>query len=121
VTRLRFLLDENENPRLARALVQQATEVDVWRVGGLDAPKFGTADPEILLWCAEAGFSLVTRNRASMPVHLENLLTTGRHVPGIFVLDPDLSLGQAVAELLLIWGASEAEEYLDRLIYLPLM
>jgi len=63
---------------------------------------------------------LVTSNRSSMPVHLRDHLATGHHVPGILVLNPDMTLGETLDELLLIWGASEAEEYRDLLLYLPL-
>lgn len=55
-----------------------------------------------------------------MPVHLADHLAAGRHVPGIFVLNPDLSMGQAVDELVLIWTVSDVNEYIDRIEYLPL-
>jgi hypothetical protein len=55
-----------------------------------------------------------------MPVHLQEHLAIGRHAPGIFTLNPNLTLGETAEELVLIWGASEAEEYVDRLNYLPL-
>jgi hypothetical protein len=55
-----------------------------------------------------------------MPVHLQDHLATGHHVPGILTLNPDMTLGATIDELLLIWGASEAEEYRDLLLYLPL-
>jgi len=54
-----------------------------------------------------------------MPVHLANHLAAGHHVPGILLLDDRLSLGQITEELALIWGASEAEEYGDKLTYVP--
>ncbi len=31
-----------------------------------------------------------------------------------------MSIGETIEELLLIWGASEADEYQDQLVYLPL-
>lgn len=55
-----------------------------------------------------------------MPVHLREHLATGRHVPGIFTLNPNMTLGETADELVLIWGACEAEEYADELNYLPL-
>lgn len=120
MTQLSFLLDENVDPRLAHALRRHAPAIGVSRVGEQGAPGLGTPDPEILLWCQETASSLVTRNRASMPAHLTALLAAGGHVPGIFVLDPDISLGEAAAELFLIWSASEAEEYAGQLTYVPL-
>jgi hypothetical protein len=51
-----------------------------------------------------------------MPGHLQAHLATGRHIPGILVLTPDLTIGAILEQLLLIWGASEAEEYQDLLL-----
>jgi hypothetical protein len=33
----------------------------------------------------------------------------------------DFSIAQLVEDLLLIWGASESEEWRDRLVYLPFL
>jgi hypothetical protein len=115
----RFLLDENIDSDLRRALHRQAPDMVVWMVGDPVTPVRGTPDPDILLWCETNRFLLVTNNRASMPVHLSDHLAGGHHVPGIFVLNPDMTMAELVAEFVLIWGASEAEEYLDLMIYLP--
>ena len=77
-------------------------------------------DPDILVWCENSGFILVTNNRKSMPEHLRDHLSLRRHMPGIFELNSNMSVGETIEELILIWSASEAKEYIDRLIYLPL-
>lgn len=56
-----------------------------------------------------------------MPVHLTNHLAAGRHVPGIFTLNTSMSIGETLNELILIALASEADEYRDRIAYLPLL
>lgn len=63
---------------------------------------------------------LVTNNRTSMPPHLDNHLTQGRHVPGIFILNPNKSIGETIEELILIALASEDDEYQDYITHLPL-
>ena len=55
-----------------------------------------------------------------MPQHLRDHLHEGRHVPGVFELNPDMGIGETIEELLLIWGAADMDEYRDLLIYLPL-
>ena len=55
-----------------------------------------------------------------MPVHLRDHLAAGQHVSGIFILNPQMTLGETADELILIWGASRAEEYFDQLRYLPI-
>jgi hypothetical protein len=120
VSPIRYLLDEHVDHTLRAQLIRHASDLIVWVIGDPGAPKPGTLDPDILLWCEANSFFLVTNNRKSMPVHLQDHLATGHHVPDILTLNPDMTLGATIDELLLIWGASEAEEYQDLLLYLPL-
>jgi len=115
----KYLLDEHVNPRLKRAVHQRNPEIVVWCIGDPGAPPRGTLDPDILLWCEAKGFSLVTNNRTSMPVHLREHLAAGRHVPGIFILNDKMSMGQTAEELALIWGATEPDEYVNLIKFLP--
>jgi len=99
---LKYLIDENVSPAYPQQLRQKKPELEIRAVGEVGTPAKSTKDPEILDWCAEYDFVLVTHNRTSMPVHLRDLLNQGRHVPGSFILSPGLSMGQNVEELILI-------------------
>ena len=77
-------------------------------------------DPEILIWCEKNQYVLVTNNRRSMPIHLKEHIAQNRHIPGIFILNPNLSVGDNLNELILIAQGSFADDYLDQIIYLPL-
>jgi len=55
-----------------------------------------------------------------MPVHLAEHLAQGRHIPGILILNPKLSIGETIDELILIADACFDEEYLDQIVNLPL-
>jgi hypothetical protein len=116
---MRLLLDENVDPLYRQELLRRETTLVVWRVGDISAPPDTTLDPDILIWCEQNAFILVTNNRKSMPPHLQNHLAQGRHIPGILVLNPKMSVGETIEELVLIWGASEEVEYLDRISFLP--
>ena len=116
----RYLLDEHVNPRLKAAIHQHNPEIVVWRIGDPGAPPYRTLDPDILCWCEVNGFSLVTDNRKSMPVHLREHLAEGRHVPGIFILNDNMSMGQTAEELAIIHGAAAPDEYTDMIIFLPI-
>ena len=117
--RLRYLLDENISLAVRNQLLFREPTMDVFRVGGENAPPYGTSDPAILAWIAETGYVLVSRNRRTMPIHLEAHLAQGKHVPGILLLKRRMSMGQLIEELLMIWHASEPEEYYDHIRYLP--
>jgi hypothetical protein len=119
MNRIRYLLDEHVDPRLKKMVKNISPETIVWRIGNIGAPPLGTLDPDILSWCETSSFLLVTNNRGSMPVHLREHLAAGRHAPGIFVLNAKMTTAETAAELALIWGTCEAEEYRDQLRYLP--
>ena len=40
--------------------------------------------------------------------------------PGLVIISQDLDIGRAIEELLLVWAASEAEEWENTVIFLPL-
>jgi hypothetical protein len=115
-----FLLDENVDPNVRSAIHKIAPGITVWIIGDPGAPARGTLDPDLLCWCEEHQFVLVTNNRSTMPVHLRDHLDAARHVPGIFVLAPDMSLGHVADELALIVEAAGPDEFTDQIVYLPL-
>ncbi|MFM9265639.1 DUF5615 family PIN-like protein [Tychonema sp. BBK16] len=116
---LKYILDENVDPIYKVGLSKNESDLIVWAVGEPNCPPRGTLDPEILLWCEEYNFILVTNNRKSMPVHLVDHINEGRHIPGIFILNVKLTVGQNVDELIFLAQASFEREYQDQLIHLP--
>jgi hypothetical protein len=113
-------MDENVDPVYVTQLRQQVPDLVVRAVGEPATPSTGTKDPEILLWCEEYQFVLVTNNRRSMPVHLTENIAQNRHIPGIFILSPSLSIGKNIEELILIAEGSFDDEYQDQIVFLPL-
>jgi len=120
MSEIRYLVDENTTRVIADQLRRRQPDIAVSTVGDYMAPPRGTPDPDILLWLEQEGYCLITRNRRSMPQHLQDHLTAGHHVPGIFILRPRASIGQSIADLLLIWGASYPDEYRDQIVHIPL-
>ena len=115
----KYLLDEHVNPVLRQAIHHRWFEIVVWRIGDPGAPSRGTPDPEILLWCEANGFTLITNNRTSMPVHLRSHLAAARHIPGIFILNNRMSISETAEELATIWWAAKPDEYVDLVTFLP--
>ncbi|MEY2977462.1 MAG: hypothetical protein ACO31I_14310 [Prochlorotrichaceae cyanobacterium] len=117
---IQYLLDEHIPPLYRTQIVRREPSLIVRIIGDPDAPAKGTLDPAILIWCEIHNFILVTNNRKSMPKHLADHLDEGRHIPGILVIDPTQSIGQIIEELIIVAGASDDDEYHDRIEYLPL-
>lgn len=62
----KYLMDENVDPVYTKQLRRLKTDLFILAVGELTAPPRGTLDPEILCWCEEHDFILVTNNRKSI-------------------------------------------------------
>ena len=114
-----YLLDENLSPAYREQLLYHQPHLIVLMVGDPGVPAKGTLDPEILDWCEQNNFVLVTNNRRSMPVHLAEHLTRGHHVPGILAIRFKAQMGLIIDELILIAEASLEDEYQDRIEFIP--
>jgi hypothetical protein len=68
--------------------------------------------------CAQ-GRVLVTGDRSTMPRHFADRLASGLDSAGVCILDTTAGIGELVEALLLVWLASSAEEYVNRLDFLP--
>ena len=76
-------------------------------------------DLDILATAASEGRIVVTHDRSTMPVHFASFMAR-QDSPGVFILSKDSTLNVAVEELITIWEASEAEEWINTIQFLPL-
>ena len=79
----------------------------------------GVFDPEVLAIAAGQNRILVSHDMQTMPRHFGEFLMTGRTWPGVFLVNQYEAIGVIVDELVLIWGASDAEEWENRIVKLP--
>lgn len=115
-----FLLDENLSPRLKLAILRLNSEIDILRVGDINAPALGTLDPEILIYLQQSQRILLTDNRKSMPEHLEDHWNNEGFIWGLFWLRPKATIRELAEDIVLIWETTEAEEWKNQLIWIPL-
>lgn len=118
--KIRYLLDENLPPKLQAAILRFNGAIDILRVGDPDTPPLGTLDPEVLQYLELSQRLLVTDNRRSIPGHLEDYWETGGHSWGVFWLRPSGTIRIWAEELFVIWETSEAEEWIDKVDWIPL-
>ena len=117
--RPRLLHNKNMDQAIQRQLQRLDSEIDIRLVGDAEAPSRGTSDPDILMWIEHNGYILVTKNRKTMSRHFTEYLSAGKHVPRICIRK-SVTMGELINLLYLIWYASDAEEYSDRLVFIPL-
>ena len=80
----------------------------------------GIPDPEVLALAAEQDRILVSHDFQTMPRHFGDFLRDRGRSPGIILVPQYLPVGEAIEELVLIWGASDAREWQNRILSIPL-
>ncbi|MGH9663063.1 MAG: DUF5615 family PIN-like protein [Bryobacteraceae bacterium] len=101
--------------RILRGLRRAAPEIDIHTAAG--AAVEGLKDPEVLRIAADSGRILVSQNRRTMPAHFARFSADS---PGVILLPEATPISTAIEEPFLIWNASEAEEWIGRLAWIPL-
>lgn len=116
---LRFLADENFNGRILRGLQRRVPELDVVRAQDVE-DLYGAEDPVVLAWAAKRGRVVLTQDVATMAGFAYERVVAGEPMPGVFEVDQDMPIGQAVEELELIARASDPGEWEGQVRFLPL-
>jgi len=84
-----------------------------------DLPGIPAPDPEVLRTAAEAGRVLVSRDVSTMPRHFAAFIAT-RESPGLILIPPRTTTGEAIEGLLFAWLSWTAQEMRNQLRWLPL-
>ena len=116
--KVRFLADADLNKAIVSGVLRREPSIDFLSacVAGLRA----MTDAEVLALAAEHQRILVSHDVGTMPAQFRAFREAGNHSPGLFLIPQTLDVGTAIDELLLIWLASEASDWHDRLEWLPL-
>ena len=64
--------------------------------------------------------ALITHDITTMPDHAYDRIRLGQRMPGLFVVSDRLSAGTVIDEVLVMVECSEHEEWLQRVIRLPI-
>ena len=115
--KLRFQADADLNQSILSATVRREPAIDFQTA--LAAGLANLSDTEVLGMAAREGRVLVTHDRRTMPRYFAAFVTTGPS-PGLLIIPQHLAVASAVEDLLLIWFATEAEEWINRICFLPL-
>ncbi len=116
---MRFLADENFDNKIVRGVRRENPDFDVIRVQ--DTEIYQADDPTVLAWAAKEGRILLTHDVKTMSRYANERINAGLPMPGVVEINKQrMSVGQAVDELLILIGASDAAEWNNRIIYLPL-
>jgi hypothetical protein len=113
----RFQADADLNRHIIAAVKRREPMVDFQTAH--EAGLIGLDDATVLVLAANEGRILVSHDRQTMPHHFANFIQQ-QTSPGLLIVSQYLPVLAAAEELLLIWIASEAEEWTDQIASLPL-
>jgi len=114
---VRFQADADLDARIVRGL--KRAEPAIHFRTATEASLIGLPDTEVLRLAARENLILVSHDERTMPSHFARFITSNTS-PGVILISQETSIGVAIDELLLIWAASEAEEWRSRLVWVPL-
>ena len=115
--RVRFQADADLDGRILRGLRRVSPEIDIRSAA--DAGLVGVDDPAVLEIARDSGRILVSQDRRTMPGHFARYVERTSS-PGVILLREAIPISAAIEELVLIWNASEADEWVNRLVWIPL-
>jgi hypothetical protein len=115
---LRLATDEDFNNRILRGVLRRNSDLDIVRVQ--DAGLLGRGDAEVLEWAATEGRILLTHDVTTMKQHVDERIAAGLPMPGVFELGQDVSIGQAIEDILLLAECSLEGEWEGQIRFLPL-
>lgn len=114
---IRFQADADLNQAILQGATRREPAIDFQTAH--EAGLSGLNDPEVLAIASRAGRALVTHDQKTMPTHFGEF-SIAHTSPGVLIIPQHFPVSSAIEELILIWSATEAEEWINRICYLPL-
>jgi len=115
--KIRFQADADLNQIILLATVRREPSIDFQTAEAADLAH--RRDSDVLVMAAREGRMLVTHDQKTMPRHFAEFITTETS-PGLLVVPQHLAVAAVTEDLLLIWFTTEAEEWINRISFLPL-
>ena len=114
---VRFLADEDLDADIVEGLRSREPAIDILDIKS--AGLRGTKDPDLLELAAQQDRILISHDRRTMTRHFRERLAAGKSNPGLFVIPQRSATGAIVESLLLVWSVTRADEWRNRIEYLP--
>jgi hypothetical protein len=115
---IRFLADADLNKGIVTGCLRREPALDF--LSANQANLEGASDPKVLALAATLDRILVSHDFHTMPRHFGDFLQARGSSPGVLLVPQYLPIGEAIEELVLIWSASDAEEWKNRILRIPL-
>ncbi len=113
-----LLVDQNFNEHIVDGMTRRYAALDAVHVR--DVGLAAAPDPQVLEWAASERRVLLTHDRKTMPGHAYARTGAGLPMPGVFLVSDDMSVGQAIEELLIAVQCLSMNECHGLVKYFPM-
>jgi len=115
--KIRFQADADLNEDIVTGVRRREPGID-FRTAG-EAGLRGLIDERVLELAAADGRILITHDRRTMPREFATFIAA-RSSPGLAIVSQRTSILEAIEEVVLIWTASETEEWINTIMTIPI-
>jgi len=118
MSRPRFLADNDLNEQIIRGVIRREQLVEFTRVR--DAGLGAAPDSKVLEYAASRGLIVVSHDVNTMPSAAFARLDSNDPMAGLFLARQTAAMNPFIESLILIWVASDAEEWAGQVLFLPI-
>lgn len=114
--KIRFQADADLNEDIVSGVRRREPLIDFQTAA--EAGLQGLTDLLVLQYAARGGRILVSHDRKTMPRYFATFIAAETS-PGLFIISQTTDVRVAIEELIMIWSASEAEEWVNTMLTVP--
>lgn len=118
MSRPRFLSDHDLNEHIVDGALRREPLLEIVR--SRDVGLAEATDDELLAYAARNGLLVISHDVNTMPAAAEHRIAAGEPFAGVVMIPQRQPAGEIIDCLILIWSASDAEEWRNLVCYLPL-
>jgi hypothetical protein len=113
------LADHDLNEHIVMGVLRQEAAIEFLRVRDLRLSE--ETDETILEYAQHEALLVVSHDVNTMPAAAYARLSAGQSFPGLFMVQQTSPVAAVIEDLVLVWSASELEEWKDQVVFLPLL
>jgi len=114
---VRFPADASLHGAIVTGCLRREPAIDF--LSAHEARLEGVPDPEVLAFATLQNRVLVTSDLRTMPRHFGGFLEANGQCAGIFLVKQRAPLADVIEALVLVWAASDADEWKNRVAEIP--
>jgi hypothetical protein len=118
MSRPRFLSDHDLNEHIVDGVLRREPAVEFARARDFHLQTVD--DAELLEFAASQHWIVVSHDVNTMAAAATSRIDSKLPVAGLIMVHQDDSVGAIIENLVLIWSASEMEEWMNQVVFLPL-